>query len=326
MPRYLQIVSAFIIGGLIGWGVAASWSSPRSDDEPNSTEIRQGGGYDFVNPLLECESSDGTGDRLLSIPKREVQEIVDRHLRNGDVTHVSVYFRDLDNGPWFGIDERAQFAPQSLLKVPLMMAYLYTAEDDPGVLDAPIVFDPALHGLPSFSSDETLLVVGASYPTWDLIERMVVDSDNGAFGTLSVSIDQAIVEEVHRDLGIAYPDVDSPTNFIDVKTYASLYRVLYNASYVSRGLSERALELLSRTRFADGLVAGAPTGTRIAHKYGIREIDDASGQQLHDCGIIYYTGNPSLLCIMTQGDDIPTLRDIIREITERISIEIAGTH
>ena len=51
-----------------------------------------------------------------------------------------------------------------------------------------------------------------------------------------------------------------------------------------------------------------------------REIDisGAKTKQLHDCGIIYYPGNPYLLCVMTRGDSFGELSSTIRDISDII--------
>ncbi len=48
--------------------------------------------------------------------KDRVNELVEGMLSAGRASHISVYFRDLNNGPWFGINEKEEFSPASLLK------------------------------------------------------------------------------------------------------------------------------------------------------------------------------------------------------------------
>ena len=48
---------------------------------------------------------------------------------------IAVYFRDLHDGPWFGINEDKEFDPASMMKVPVMIAWLKRAETNPIVLN-----------------------------------------------------------------------------------------------------------------------------------------------------------------------------------------------
>src|SRR6185436_5295057 len=92
-------------------------------------------------------------------------------------------------------------------------------------------------------------------------------------------------------------EADTPQN------YSHLFRALYNGTYLSHDASEKALELLSRTKFSDGIVAGVPKETTVSHKFGERtlSLNTSSINELHDCGIVYYPGHPYFLCIMTKG-------------------------
>jgi beta-lactamase class A len=49
-------------------------------------------------------------------------------IKNGDITNLSVYFRNLNNGNRFGIEEKEMFSPASLMKLPLLMAYYKKSE------------------------------------------------------------------------------------------------------------------------------------------------------------------------------------------------------
>lgn len=87
-------------------------------------------------------------------------------------------------------------------------------------------------------------------------------------------------------------------------------------------MSERALNLLSRVEFNEGISKGLPSNTIFAHKFGEREL--ANGvSQLHDCGIVYYPGHPYVICVMTRGSDFKTLSDTIAEISRITFSEIS---
>ncbi len=154
---------------------------------------------------------------------------------------------------------------------------------------------------------------------------MIIYSDNVSYWLLQKYLSEKypnrfVENETMKDMGLMSPR--SPVEeTITVREYSSLFRQLYNASYLSPKMSEEALKLLTRTKFTSGLVAGVPSGVKIAHKFG--ELGLPNGQrQLHDCGIIYYPGNPYLLCVMTKGSDSNMLAAIIQSISARVYKEV----
>ncbi len=83
-------------------------------------------------------------------------------------------------------------------------------------------------------------------------------------------------------------------------------------------MSEKALALLSKTTFQEGLVAGVSSTVVIAHKFGeFISSTNMPGQdvELHDCGIIYAQLDPYFLCIMTKGNSIEELQKVIAQIS-----------
>lgn len=112
----------------------------------------------------------------------------------------------------------------------------------------------------------------------------------------------------------------SEDDFLTVKRYASIYRILYNASFLNKEMSQSVLELLTKTRSPLGIDDGIPAGIPVAHKFGVRE--QFSSKQLHDCGIVYYPENHYILCIMTRGDDVTMLSSIIRDIATLVHTEM----
>ena len=114
------------------------------------------------------------------------------------------------------------------------------------------------------------------------------------------------MSEVYTDLGLPLPSDGPNPQDLSAKLYAYFFRVLYNATYLDREYSQKALELLDHSDFSAGIQAGLPTGTNAAQKFGERTIYDQSnalvGRELHDCGIVYKKDSPFLLCIMTRSN------------------------
>src|SRR6185369_7374523 len=165
------------------------------------------------------------------------------------------------------------------------------SEIQPAILSKQIMYTRQIQGAISEipQSQVTELVLGKSYAVDDLIEKMIVNSDNGATYALLSAIEETYLDQVFKDLGLQNPETQGRDYKISAQEYASFFRVLYNATYLNRTESEKALSLLSRTNFKEGIVAGIPDSLTVSHKYGesIESINGLNTVELHDCGIIY---------------------------------------
>lgn len=143
---------------------------------------------------------------------------------------------------------------------------------------------------------------------------MIVDSDNVAKNAILDALNPASLQDIYEEMSFLQDEAGN----ITPKNYVRFLSRLYNATYLNRTYSNMALELLTKTSFNDGLVAGLPTNVKVAHKYGERGIyeDNALvGVELHDCGLVYAEKSPYFVCIMTKGADINNLAKILRDIS-----------
>ncbi|EKE20862.1 MAG: hypothetical protein ACD_7C00457G0003 [uncultured bacterium] len=328
---FLYVVILFLAlimfygGFLIGKKTELNNLGENEKNNNQTKEIRQSG-YKFINPLLECEVKNTSSilkSSELRIKKIIQEEIIEKNPEN----NISFYYRDLKNGPAFGLNEQMQYSPASLLKVPLMIAYYKYAEKDSDIFDKEITFN---NPSPEFYQQEMRpaksLEIGKNYKVGELMEFMIKYSDNEATNLLFQNMNLDDLNMIFSDLGINAPNLYDPNNSITTKDYASFFRILYNASYLSRDMSEKALGLLSTVDYKNGLVAGVPDNVIMAHKFGERESLNENKKivrQLHDCGIIYYSDRPYLLCIMTKGDKFEDLSKIISKISNVIYKEMS---
>jgi beta-lactamase class A len=290
--------------------------------KPHIAEIRQGG-WNYINPLLECEQ----GQNVLSDPElKPMRDRVEKFIREnlkvkwGD--EVSVYFRELNDGLAFDIGEDSKFYPASLLKVPLMISILKKAETNPQILTKRITYNNP--DLKSYQNSDVAdkLLFGRSYTVEDLMRRTIDYSDNISSILLEEAINNIDLRKTYDDLGLPDPyNLNDQNDYmLSVELYSSFFRILFNASYLNREMSERALEYLAKTDYRKGLVAGVPPEIAVAHKFGLRKINER--KQLHDCGIIYYPNHPYLLCVMTSGPYPEYLDTTIRDVSRFIYEEI----
>ncbi|MFA5025826.1 MAG: serine hydrolase [Candidatus Shapirobacteria bacterium] len=290
------------------------------DSNSDIIETRNQEDYKYINPLLECESTDFSKTAALEPLRKQLTSVVETQKKLGNISYASIYLRDLNGGPWLGINEKDNFSPASLVKVPLMMSYYKAAEKKPGLLNETITVESTYDSSQSILPEITL-APKQTYTIDELINRMIVYSDNQAYELLQNHIDNKLIVKTYTDLGIDLSDAyDNPNgNILSVKYYASFFRILFNASYLNKDMSEKALRLLSEVKYNDGLVKGINNPMiSISHKFGERTYEADGEKQLHDCGIVYLPNKPHLICIMTKGFDFSKLRTTIVEITKTI--------
>jgi beta-lactamase class A len=205
-----------------------------------------------------------------------------------------IYFEYLPTGTTIGINEDHNFTAESLLKVPVVMAYFHKRErlgmkTDPNV--------PLLQSeLNSKFGD--LYKKGAGYKInlGDAVKLAIQKSDNTASLVLADQISEDDFQFVYDGLDI--PEmVDGKTPVITAQEYSSVLKALYFGSVLSNGDSQYILNLMTNTDFKDLLPSGVSGGVPVAHKIGL-----VDGQIYEDCGIVYYPGRPYILCMVSHSD------------------------
>ncbi|MDP3771513.1 MAG: serine hydrolase, partial [bacterium] len=283
--------------------------------------------FRFIDPLLGYELPTRENVEPFRTIRTTIAAVVGEATRARQAANVSVYYRDLSTGSWFGLDEDRTYAPASLAKVPLMIAYLKLAEQRPEMLQDRVTFRRAREEAPEQNVAPTeRLVLGRSYTIHELIRAMIVYSDNEAAYLLQAAANPPALAAVYADLNIDPPDFQNPRDTMTPEAFARFFRFLYNGTYLTRELSEQALELLSESAFDRGIVAGVPSEIPVAHKFGERVFTDGAAgvptTELHDCGIVYHTDRPYLLCIMSRGWDIDALASVIARVARTVYTEV----
>lgn len=322
--RYVAYFVFLLIGIIIGYN-ALFIKNTIQKNYPASTESRLGG-YKFTNPLLECNTALPSSLMNILNIKEKTTRTVDLLKKKSEIDDITVYFRDMNNGPWFGIDENMQFAPASMLKVPILIYYLKQAETNPSLLQQEYPVNTINETNVNITPAQTVQI-NKKYTIEQLLEFMIIHSDNSAKKILDENMDNVEYATMLHNLGVDIDlDVDE-IDFMSVREYSSFFRILYNASYLSKDMSEKALSMLSKTNFTAGIVAGVPQSVPVAHKFGERrylDLYDNVTLQLHDCGIVYYPKKPYLVCIMSRGNDFSQLSKAIQRVSMTIYQGVKG--
>jgi len=324
---WVLIAGAFALGIFVGRG---AWLfSDGVADKAVGEHRRAIEEFAYIRPSITEGGTETRKIRELKPFRYKVDALIQEKIDNDDVLSVSVYFRDLDNGNWFGIREDEKFSPESQLKLPILIAYFKWSETNPLVLRKKILFRGiGVPPAPRYLRSPKPLEAGSEYAVNDLLFRMTAYGDNDAYALLLANLPHVYLQKVAKDLYVNY-DPQVTGDSLTLSAYASYFRVLFNASYLNEEMSEKALRYLTRSVFRDGMASGIPPDINIASKSGERVLKnlDIEGVpvevlQLHEFGIIYHPERPFLLGVTARGSDFRKLSRVIRDITSLVSSEV----
>lgn len=289
----------------------------------------------FTYPLLKYNFNDA----LPYIENKSMEASIKQYIENqknaGVIENASVYYRNLLNNQWAGVNQNDKYHPGSIMKVVAMIGCYRTGEIDPSFMQKKLEYTQEMSqktntlALASPSS----LVIGESYPVKDLISKMIIESDNGAFNLLVSNLDYKILTSIMVDLNIDTPDKEEDYTISPV-AYSNFIRILYNSTYLNESDSEEALLMMSKADFKDGIVAGVPGNVVVAQKYGESVNANTNNHavnsiELNNCGIIYAPNTPYALCVMTKKsgateNDKKILASVIKDISTMAYQETVG--
>jgi beta-lactamase class A len=228
---------------------------------------------------------------------------------------VAVAFETLDGrASWFRRADEP-FHAASTMKLPVMIELYHQAHQGMLRLDEPVVikneFPSLVDGSPytldaaDDSEAELYRAAGSTRTLARLSELMITVSSNLATNLL---IERLGVDNIQRgvhDLGADGMKVlrgveDTKAfqaglnNTTTARALARLLQALADGEAVDAASSREMRAILERQTFNDGIPAGLPPGTRVAHKTG-----DITRIQ-HDAAIVY-APRPFVLVVLTRG-------------------------
>ncbi len=307
---------------IAGWTVGRSSQYFKSYNGV-SEEIRLGPRpHKLVNPLLACQDAQDIRKLKQFEPfKNKVLQLITDKVKSGAVSDVALFFHDFYDGTSIDINQDDIFEPASLIKLPVMVAYLKLAGKEPGILRKKFTYDGKTDMTAGqfFKPGETLKP-GKAYTVEELIHLMIAHSDNNSWKLLYDNLDKNLLESVYKDLGIEYSHGPYGEEYVRIRSYAIVLRVLYNASYLNEEMSEKALEFMMEKNYPFAIASGIPSNIAVASKFGeVRDLGSSRASlQFHDFGIIYYPGRPYMLSIMTKGNDYGKLMNTIKDLSQLV--------
>jgi len=230
---------------------------------------------------------------------------------------VAVAWRPLDAKPGEQILIRPElrFHAASTMKVPVMIELFRQAELGMRRLDDKVLvtnqFTSIMDGSPyelsatEDSDGETYKAMGRRLSYRDLVDAAITASSNLATNILIEHLRPSNVQATIDTMGALGMQVlrgvedqkafdAGKNNTTDAHGLLVLFEAIGRGTAVSPKASAAMIDILKRQKFNDGIPAGLPAGTPVAHKTGwITRIH-------HDAGIVY-AARPYVLVILTRG-------------------------
>jgi beta-lactamase class A len=245
--------------------------------------------------------------------KSEVEKLI--AASGAEQVGVAVY--DAETKQTLLINERASFHAASTMKVPVMMEVFRRADRSKIPLNEPVevknkfysIIDGSEYRLnkDDDSDQEIYGHIGQSMPVIVLVDRMITWSSNLATNLLIEKVKAENVTGLMRELGAkdiqVLRGVEDPKAFEAGKNNTTtaydlmlLLRLIAEKKFLNGRVCDKMIEILLSQRFNDGIPAGLPAATRVAHKTG------NITKHNHDAAIVYAPGRkPYVIVVLTRG-------------------------
>lgn len=259
----------------------------RSSDTCTQVEHRR------LYPLIDISRSFIEQKDFLStiIPLREsLKEIYP----NYDEKKISVYIEFLNTGANIAYNQDVRHYPASLIKMPVAIATARKIENKEWTWDNQLVLFP--QDVDSRSGVIAGKPIGSRFTIRELLEAMLIDSDNTAYNILLRNVGAEAINDFLSAVGLE--SLFDSNLQITAKEYTQIFRSLYTSNYLDRELSQILLDMLSKTEDDLLLDKGLPDDVLFSHKFGT----NLDGFVYADSGIVYLPNRPYLITVFYQAD------------------------
>ena len=231
----------------------------------------------------------------------------------GVADNISLYFKDLDHGKEISIEPTRSWIPASTIKSFVVLEAF--RQRSLGLIDFnQIVSIKPENVVPTEleTADFPRLREGTQVTIKQLVEAMIIQSDNIAYNTLLDILDRRNITLALKNIGITetvvgeklnldesqfQTDLEVPgrqSNTTTVKDLATFFDLLYNKKIAN---ADEILGIFKRQKINDMIPALLPANTVVAHKTG----DWAP--IYHDGGVVFKPSDPFILTIFTNSDN-----------------------
>lgn len=147
---------------------------------------------------------------------------------------------------------------------------------------------------------------GTKVTVGDLVEQMIVVSDNTATNLLITKLGMENVNALIQKLGctetvLGRKMLDSAAakagreNYTSPRDMAIIFEKIYKKKCIDPKSDQKMLDILSKQQWNERIPGNLPHDLKIAHKTG------ELGGALHDCGIVFGRQHDYIICMMTKN-------------------------
>ena len=228
--------------------------------------------------------------------------------------HLGLYYKNLVTGLEYGIGEEGIYGAASVIKFPLFLHILCECERGNLSLDDLIVTEES-DKVPSCGA-LTMFTGSVQTDIRTMCRLMICLSDNTATNRLIrlcgfEAIERGFAEmglektRIRRKLFDREASAKGVQNSISPRELGLLLEKLYRGEFISREVSDYAIEVLSEQQIMHKLGGKLGENIKIAHKTG--EDDGLS----NDIGIVY-ADQPFVICFTGHDTDVYPWEDLMR--------------
>lgn len=249
-----------------------------------------------------------------NFPSSALKPVIEKRLEDQEGKYAVVVHRLYDDIEEFSLNKHEVFHSASLYKLFLLAAIMEEIEQG-RLKENQVVVAKKSHlekvfGGVDFGYEE----VGEdiSYSVAEVLTRIATISDNFASIAIAEKIGWGKVQAQADKLGATATIIKNPiqTSAEDITRF---YRKLYLGEVVSKGASDKIIDLLSKSKINDRIPSKLPKEVKVAHKTA------ELSRIRHDAGIVYLEGQPYIIVLMSQDlkyedSAVGTLADISKDV------------
>jgi beta-lactamase class A len=281
----------------------------------------------FCAPLAQVPTP--ASGQSLTIDQKLGANIEERIHKSG--ADVAIAFRTVDGRSAYSFHDEESFHAASTMKIPVMIELFHQARQARLKLEDALLVKNQFHSLadgsiytldPADDSETELYkAAGQTRSLSQLSELMITRSSNLATNLLIEKLGVDNIRATVHTLGADGMDVlrgvedqkaflKGLNNTTTARGLQQLLEAIAHGEAVDQQSSRQMIEILERQKFNEGIPAGLPPGTRVAHKTG--EIT-----KIHHDAAIVFAPKPFVLVILVRGlaetkDSAALMADITR--------------